>query len=224
MTAIDSSTITQSEIDRFMSYVRKDEATGAWLWTGGISSSGYGAFWIRRKTVAAHRFAWLVFRGNIPVGQLVCHKFEDLGRHNVNPNHLFLGTQTDNMLDASAKDRTLKGARNRQSVLTGEQAVEIYHSNETCMALSLKYGVSDVIISKIRRGELWSSATGAKLVKTHNMRNKTGYPGVRFKDAAYEAAIGWMENGKYRSKYLGRFPTAELAHEAYLAAKAERAA
>src|SRR3990167_2566353 len=105
MTAFDSSTITEQARERFLSYVKIDHETGAWLWTGGITGSGYGAFWFKGRTIQAHRFAWTAFKGSIPAGTCLCHRFENLGRHNVNPDHLFLGTMADNMQDAAAKGR-----------------------------------------------------------------------------------------------------------------------
>ncbi len=46
--------VSKKDIDRFMSYVHVDPNIGDWLWTGGISSTGYGVFWYKGKTVGAH--------------------------------------------------------------------------------------------------------------------------------------------------------------------------
>lgn len=221
MTAINSSTLTQSEISRFMSYVRKDEQTGAWLWMAGKTDSGYGVFWLRGKTTGAHRVSWIIHRGEIPDGMYVCHKYEHLGCHNVNPNHLFLGTHTDNVRDAAAKGRTAWGQSNAKAKLTNNQSIEIHQSKEKGSVLAARYGVTETVISKIRRGLMWKHATKATEVDTHNLGNKSGYPGVRYKKGKWEAQLGWKENGKYCGQYIGRYDTPEAAHEAYLEAKKE---
>src|SRR3990167_7531434 len=224
MTAFDSSTITEQARERFLSYVKIDHETGAWLWTGGITGSGYGAFWFKGRTIQAHRFAWTAFKGSIPAGTCLCHRFENLGRHNVNPDHLFLGTMADNMQDAAAKGRTLAGENSKRAKLTASQAISIFSSDLSCEDLGAAYGVSGVVVSNIRRGKTWISATGAKRAITHNLNNKYGYPGVRWRKGGWEVQLGWSENGKYRSQYLGRFKSPEQAHEKYLQAKAERLA
>lgn len=215
MTEVNSSTIAPKDIARFMSYVSIDPKTQAWLWTGGISSSGYGAFWHNGATIGAHRFSWLAFHGEIPERVLVCHKHEGYGRHNVNPDHLFLGSHADNMIDCAAKDRSSHGERNCKAVLTAEDAINIAKSTEKPAELSVRYGVSETIISKIKRGLMWQRETGVPIATTHNLANKSGYIGVRFKKGGWEASIGWRESDAYRSKYLGRYKDPLLAAAAY---------
>lgn len=127
-THISTKSITQQDIDRFMSYVEKDPETEAWLWTGGITRNGYGAFWHQGKTVPAHRFSYEIRFGPINDGLFVCHKHEAFGRHNVNPDHLFLGTAKDNMVDASLKLRIPRGTNNKSSKITPEIARAIANS------------------------------------------------------------------------------------------------
>jgi HNH endonuclease len=77
--------------------------SGCWLWTGALWTSGYGQMKIpwTRKNIGAHVASYLLHRGEIPLGLFVCHTC-DL-RPCVNPDHFFLGTQVDNMRDASRK-------------------------------------------------------------------------------------------------------------------------
>lgn len=76
--------------------------TGCWLWLGGTQKAGYGFFKYAGE-VTAHRSAWRLYRGDIPYGLHVLHRCDV--RQCVNPEHLFLGTQSDNMKDMAAKGR-----------------------------------------------------------------------------------------------------------------------
>jgi hypothetical protein len=96
------------ELHKFLAMTRKTDS--CWLWTGGITTKGYGSFAIKVdgvwKTRRAHRIAYEHFVG--PVGDLfVCHTCDV--RHCINPEHLFLGTCKDNMQDAATKGRMYKG-------------------------------------------------------------------------------------------------------------------
>lgn len=95
----------------------KPDVSGCHLWTGSISSQGYGIITRGNNTVgrqhfAAHRISWELCNGAIPHGIAVLHKC-DVTRC-VNPEHLFLGTQADNMRDMDAK------GRRRNSPMPGE--------------------------------------------------------------------------------------------------------
>lgn len=80
---------------------------GCHLWLGNPTNRGYGQIKKLGRSFAAHRVAWLVFRGPIPDGLCVMHKCDTPTC--VNPDHLRLGTQAENLADRDAKGRTRTG-------------------------------------------------------------------------------------------------------------------
>jgi hypothetical protein len=87
---------------KFWSHVAK--STGCWEWSGLLNANGYGRFALSASDqTGAHRFAWQLTNGPIPVGRVVMHSCDN--RKCVRPDHLSLGTQRDNLRDASRKRR-----------------------------------------------------------------------------------------------------------------------
>lgn len=77
-----------------------------WLWTKSLNDDGYGRIWLRApisKITGVHRFAYELYNGPIPEGLQVLHKCDV--PNCVRREHLFLGTQIDNMKDMSKKGR-----------------------------------------------------------------------------------------------------------------------
>lgn len=85
------------------------ESTGCWIWSGKTNSRGYGMFPFNGvSTHSAHRASWIMNRGPIPTGICVLHKCDT--PKCVNPEHLFLGTNADNVADKVSKNRQARGA------------------------------------------------------------------------------------------------------------------
>jgi len=133
-------------------FVIRDEGN-CWEWSGS-KINGYANFNHRGKIMKAHRASWIIHNGPIPDSMFVLHKCDV--RHCSNPDHLFLGTHTDNMRDMAKKHRT--GVRCK---LTLEQVYEIKNLlslGVSMTKLSKKYGVSDVAIHNIKNGITWKKA------------------------------------------------------------------
>lgn len=79
-----------------------DKSSGCWLWTGALSH-GYGSITIKRESKLVHRVYWELINGDIPKGMCVCHHCDNPPC--VSPEHLFLGTPTDNNRDRDEKGR-----------------------------------------------------------------------------------------------------------------------
>lgn len=129
-----------------------------WNWTAGLTGTGYGHFKEPGYPgVTASRAAYRAFVGPIPDGMLVCHHCDN--RLCVNPAHLFLGTYSDNILDAGKKDRNSRGRVNGNARLIDEQVIEIRRLRAveglTLSALSRRFGVTTTQIHDIVRGKRW---------------------------------------------------------------------
>ena len=92
--------------ERLRSRIVVDPKTGCHVWSSTLSTGGYG-----RVLVSAHRLAWELKHGPIPNGLLVLHRCDNPPC--CNPEHLFLGTATDNMADKTRKGRARNGHTGR---------------------------------------------------------------------------------------------------------------
>ena len=117
-------------LSRLYQYIKKDE-NGCWLWTGGTRGPGYGRIKISGRSMQAHRVSYEHHVGKIPEGMLVCHACDIPGC--INPSHLFLGTQKDNLADMIKKGRSnyARGEGHGSSKLTDRQALEIYNDQRS---------------------------------------------------------------------------------------------
>jgi hypothetical protein len=80
-----------------------------WMWPGATDIKGYGRIRAAGRMILAHRLSWTLQNGEIPVGMLVCHSCDVPGC--VNPAHLFLGTNEDNIVDRMRKGRFTRKRR-----------------------------------------------------------------------------------------------------------------
>lgn len=85
--------------------------SGCWLWIKTLSNKGYGVTTAKGKRYLAHRLSWILHNGDIPGRLCILHKCDTPAC--VNPDHLFLGTQSDNMRDMHRKERNPWQTRKR---------------------------------------------------------------------------------------------------------------
>jgi hypothetical protein len=118
--------------------------TPCWIWRLVIHKNGYGTVQVRGRRWQAHIWMWVQRNGPVPAGQQLDHLCKV--RACVNPDHLEPVTPVENVRRSSATRLTL------------EQAREIKASVGTNIAVAARYGVSDVLVSLIRRGKVWVDA------------------------------------------------------------------
>jgi hypothetical protein len=141
--------------------------SGCWIWLTGCDERGYGRSCLHRKNMAAHRVAWMIYRG--PIGDKhVCHQCDV--RCCVNPAHLFLGTHTDNMRDCLSKGRNYarthperfpRGERHWKSTLTAEQVLEIrrrYARGERPYEIAQSLNLVAQNVANVTSRRLWRDA------------------------------------------------------------------
>jgi len=127
-----------------------------WWWLGATGHSGYGTLWNGEKYDRPHRMAFMLYRGPIPDGCMVLHTCDNPAC--VNPAHLFLGTQSDNMRDMHAKRRGNRRLRNGPAGLTRNDVLSILDEladGRSQRRVAKKYGVSQTFMWAVRTKRLW---------------------------------------------------------------------
>ena len=136
---------------RFWVKVDKRGEDECWEWKASRHPKGYGMFRFNRMSAYAHRIAWMLVYGQIPEGLYVCHRCDNPPC--CNPDHLFLGTQKDNMLDSALKGR-------QRIKLSEKDIIEIRRKctidRISQIQLAEQFGISNRTISQIVAGDRWA--------------------------------------------------------------------
>jgi hypothetical protein len=156
---------TEGMVQRFWGKVNKGGPDDCWPWTGATQRAGYGAFGLglgRHMRVASRlAYSW---HNSIPIppGLVVRHKCDNPPC--VNPDHLELGTHSDNMRDMHSRGRAprrehrLRGSSHPRAIINLDIAFNMRVDLAAGMygyRVAEKYGVSAALVSLIKRGELW---------------------------------------------------------------------
>jgi hypothetical protein len=135
-----------------------DEETGCLEWQLSKNEDGYGYVWYQGKNHYAHRVAFALTNNvTLTTADYVCHECDNPSC--VNPDHLFLGNQQQNMDNMTAKNRAARGERNGRAKLTQDQVLEIRVLTEagaTCRTLAERYNVHEGTVSDIKQNRIWA--------------------------------------------------------------------
>lgn len=145
---------------RFWKYIDKKQNNLCWNWLGCYDKDGYGKIQINEKHIRAHRFSWELHFGKIPKDK-PCVLHECNNPSCVNPNHLYLGTNEDNMryMIECNRQANQQGENNGYSKLTESQVKQIrllYNQKKLTQAQIAKiFNVCRGTISDIHRNKIW---------------------------------------------------------------------
>jgi hypothetical protein len=128
-----------------------------WLWTASITPMGYGNFGVkfpRRRCALAHRVSFQLHYGD-PGPLCVMHLCDQPGC--VRPDHMAVGTRTDNQADMKAKGRSCRGEKAWISKVTEDdvRAIHAARVNERVADIAVRYGISTAEVYNICAGERW---------------------------------------------------------------------
>lgn len=145
----------RSAAERFWDLLIPEPNSGCWLWCGARYGNGYGYFKFGKGGIPAHRFAWRLYNGEIPAGLLVCHRCDN--RVCVNPEHLFVGSHSDNLNDMHAKGRnnTPRGERHIRAKLTERDVIDIRNDIRSLVEIGRQYGFDKSYAWKIKNRWHW---------------------------------------------------------------------
>jgi hypothetical protein len=161
---MNKSTIDEATIKRFLSKVIIAQDDQCWLWVGSKNTDGYGGFTLNKKNTGSHRASYIIYVGDIPKGMSVLHKCDV--RNCVNPKHLFLGTQLDNVRDMFTKGRRekvtkgafKKGVEHPRSKINDDIVREIRKLKKgrgVFTEFAKKHGISRTLVGYIYHGRAW---------------------------------------------------------------------
>lgn len=137
--------------DRFEKFFDRSDASSCWEWKGHRSSKGYGYFGREKR---AHRISWEIYHGPIPDNLHVLHRCDNPPC--VNPAHLFLGTNIDNIADREQKGRGAAFREHRSTTkLTRQQVLSIRADPRFQADIAADYGVSRSAVSLIKLNKRW---------------------------------------------------------------------
>ena len=137
--------------ERLESKVIKDpnHVDCCWTWSASLHPEGYGRFALDGKTQKAHRVSYEIYKGSIPDGLCVCHTCDNPAC--VNPNHLFLGTVSQNNADKAEKGRAAK----KLNAGLVKDIKDALSNGASLNSLAKLFQVSRAMIIKIKHNRSW---------------------------------------------------------------------
>lgn len=143
-------------------FLSPPDENGCTVWMRSRCRDGYGTIRVDGRTLSTHRVAWELANGPIPPKQHVLHHCDNPPC--CNPEHLFLGTHTDNMADRARKGRTNRDSRNQgkangNAKLTDDLVIEIRHRvavGERRSVVAASIGVHRATVDFVVNRKIWS--------------------------------------------------------------------
>lgn len=194
--------------ERFERQHKKSD--GCWEWTASIDGDGYGKFKGELLGVVynkAHRFSWAMHSGTaIPENMHVCHSCDN--RRCVNPAHLWLGTNEDNMADKIAKgrSRSVRGNEHPDALLTEDQVRAILADPRPYTVLAHEYGVKASTIGSVKNRASWAHIEGPVVKDPHARANNRKGKGSKLTADMVRAIKASTEPGKTLAERYGVSP------------------
>ena len=129
--------------------------SGCWIWLGHLNACGYGAFGFNGRSRLAHRVSYEVFRGSFPKNKKVLHRCDMPCC--VNPDHLFVGTQADNVADMESKNRAYhpRGENHGHTKITVEIVRAIRRDPRSERKIARAMGLTRAIVHNVKNGRTW---------------------------------------------------------------------
>lgn len=145
--------LSEKQVAYFWSLVEKSE--GCWIWSGNVGKDGYGKVTFSKRTLRAHRVSYAISNGvciDSLGGLLVCHKCDN--RLCVSPNHLFSGSQLDNIRDMLSKKRERPpfGENHWNTKVSHNDVLsmrQLYASGNTQASIAFRFGVDQSHVSRV---------------------------------------------------------------------------
>jgi hypothetical protein len=153
------------------------QPVGCWLWKAPLDRDGYGRCHLLGRTDRAHRVSYRLFVGEIPDGLNVLHTCDTPAC--VRPDHLWAGTQIENIADRDAKGRAARGERNGRAKLTWPLVREIRRlRDETGLSfrkIAARFGVCHRTVFDICSGKLWPEPATMPVMELYHAPSDSAY-------------------------------------------------
>ena len=130
--------------------------SGCFLWFGALRCSGYGYVMLEGRGVGVHRLSYCLCHGEVPKDAHVLHRCDN--RVCINPDHLTLGNNADNVADRVRRGRSANfaGERHPQIKLTRQKVEAIRQTTGSNVEVAAKFGITPAYVSQIRRRKIWA--------------------------------------------------------------------
>lgn len=149
----------KSVLERFEEKIEPIPWSGCWIWMASVDQNGYGVFGLNKKVERAHRVSYTLYVDKIPEGKVIRHRCDN--SYCVNPSHLEIGTQQENVADSVLRGRYYRGNQHHWSKLTQEDVSTIFALKASGMQqkeIASLFNVDPSNISHILRNKSWKQS------------------------------------------------------------------